>query len=57
MTGDQVGGIVRAIAAAGGGYLVGKGLIDEETAAAIGGAVVTIAVAVWSVWTKKKAAE
>lgn len=57
MTGDQVGGIVRALAAAAGGYLVGQGLIDEQTAAAVGGALVTIAVAVWSVWTKKKAAE
>lgn len=57
MTGDQIGGIVRAVAAAVGGYLVGKGVIDEQTAAAVSGAVVTIAVAAWSVWSKKKAVE
>jgi hypothetical protein len=48
MTGEQIAGIVRAIVAAVGGYLVGKGLADAETAA-------TIVAAVWSVLSKKKA--
>jgi hypothetical protein len=53
MTGDQIAGIVRAVAAAVGGWLVGRGLVDADTVAAVGGALATIAVAVWSVWSKK----
>ncbi|MES2814480.1 MAG: hypothetical protein V4720_06260 [Pseudomonadota bacterium] len=55
MTAEQVGGIARAILSAAGGYLVGKGVIDSETALAITGAGVTIATAVWSVWAKRAA--
>lgn len=56
MTGEQIGGIVRALVAAVGGYFVGKGLADAETVAAVAGAAATIAAAVWSVWSKKKPA-
>jgi ABC-type proline/glycine betaine transport system permease subunit len=55
MTSSEIAGIVRTIAAAGFGLLVGKGIIDAETAAALAGAAGTIAVAVWSVWAKRKA--
>jgi ABC-type proline/glycine betaine transport system permease subunit len=55
MTSSEIAGIVRTIAAAGFGVLVGKGIIDAETAAALAGAVGTIAVAIWSVWSKRKA--
>lgn len=55
MTAEQVGGIVRAVVSAAGGYLVGKGTLDSETAVALTGAAVTIATAVWSVWAKKSA--
>lgn len=55
MSKDQIFGIVRTVAAAGFGYLAGKGLIDGETATALAGAVATIGVAVWSVLTKKPA--
>ena len=51
----EVGGIVRALVSALGGYLVGKGLIDNETAMTIGGAIVPLVVAVWSVVSKRKA--
>jgi len=54
MNGEQIAGIVRAVVAAIGGYLVGRGITDAETVAAVGGAVATIAVAVWSVLSKKK---
>lgn len=54
MTGEQIAGIARALVAAVGGYLVGKGLTDAETVAAVGGAVATIAAAVWSVLSKRK---
>lgn len=56
MTGEQIGGIIRTIAAAGFGALVARGVIDAETATALAGAVSVIGVAVWSVWAKKKAA-
>ena len=55
-TGEQIGGIVRAVVSAIGGYLVGKGYIDSETAVAVTGAVVTIAVAVWSIVSKRPTA-
>ena len=56
MNGTEIGGIVRTIAAAGFGYLAGRGFIDNETATALAGAAGTIAVAVWSVLQKRKAA-
>jgi hypothetical protein len=52
---EEIGGIVRAIVSALGGYLVGKGLIDNETAMTLGGAIVPLVVAVWSVVSKRKA--
>jgi hypothetical protein len=55
MNKDQIFGIIRTIAAAGFGLLVGKGMIDGETATALAGAVATIGVAVWSVASKKAA--
>jgi hypothetical protein len=54
MTAEQVAGIVRAVIAAIGGYLVGRGLADAETVAAVGGAAATIVAAVWSVYSKRK---
>lgn len=55
MTSPEVGGIARALVSALGGYLVGRGLIDSETATALGGAAATVIVAVWSVISKRKA--
>lgn len=55
MSKEQIGGVVRTIAAFGFGLLVNKGLIDGETAVALSAAVATIGVAVWSVLTKKPA--
>jgi hypothetical protein len=54
MTAEQVAGIVRAVVAAIGGYLVGRGIADAETIAAVGGAAATIAAAIWSVYSKRK---
>jgi hypothetical protein len=51
----QIGGIVRALVAAVGGYFVGQGMVDAETVTTIGGAVATLAVAVWSIYAKRKA--
>ena len=55
MTQEQVGGIVRAIVAAAGGYFVGQGLIDAQTMMTIGGGITTIAVAIWSIYSKRPA--
>jgi hypothetical protein len=51
----EIGGIVRTLVSALGGYLVAKGAIDSETATTVGGSLATIIVAVWSVWSKRKA--
>ena len=56
MTGEQIAGVVRAIVAAFGGYLVGQGITDAETVATVGGAVATLAAAAWSIWAKHKEA-
>ena len=53
----QIFGIVRTIAAAGFGYIAGRGLIDGATAEALAGAFATIGVAIWSVMSKKPTAE
>lgn len=54
---DQLFGIIRTVAAAGFGFMAGKGWLDGATAEALAGAVATIAVAVWSVASKKPAGE
>ena len=53
MTAEQVGGIVRAVIAAVGGYFVGKGITDAATVTAVAGAAATIVAAIWSVFSKK----
>lgn len=55
MTGEQFGGIVRAILSAVGGFVIGKGIADAETVLAVTGALTTIAVAFWSAKTNKPA--
>lgn len=54
MTGEQIGGIVRALVAAAGGYAIGQGWADAELVATLGGAAATIAAAVWSFMSKKR---
>ena len=48
MNGEQVGGILRTLLAAAGGYIAAKGWLDAATYTAVSGAVVTIFVALWS---------
>lgn len=55
MNGAQIAGIVRAIAAAVGGYLVGTGKLDGATVEPIVGALAALAAAVWSVVEKQRA--
>jgi hypothetical protein len=53
MNSDQIGGLIRAILSAVGGYFVGKGLIDASTMTTIVGGIATVGVALWSLWTNK----
>lgn len=53
MTGEQIGGIVRALIAAVGGYAIGKGWADAELVATIGGAGAAIAAGAWSYMSKR----
>jgi hypothetical protein len=54
MTAEQFAGLVRAIVAALGGYLVAKGLVDAETVATLAGVAATAGAAIWSFLSKKK---
>ena len=53
MSSEQFAGILRAVLAAAGGYVMGKGWADEATVTAIGGALLTIGTAIWSVRSKR----
>lgn len=53
MTADQFAGLVRAIVAALGGYLVAKGLVDAETVATLAGVAATAGAAIWSYLSKR----
>lgn len=57
MNKDQIFGIIRTVAAAGFGFLAGKGYLDGATVETLAGAVATIGVAIWSIASKKKPAE
>jgi len=53
ITSDQIGGIIRAVAAAAIAYIAGKGWIGPDTVNDLTAAVVTIGVAVWSLWNNR----
>jgi hypothetical protein len=55
MSSDEIAGVIRAILSALGGVLVAKGYLDNATMTAVVGALVTIAVAGWSIYAKKAA--
>jgi hypothetical protein len=50
LTNEQLAGIVRAVLAAAGG----GALLSADVLTAVAGAIVTLAVAIWSVVSKKK---
>jgi hypothetical protein len=54
MTPEIFGGIVRTIVSAACGYLVGRGLIDQQLALSVASAAGVIGVAIWSIATKVK---
>lgn len=51
---ELVLGVARALLAAVGGYVVNKGIADQETVDAIIGALLVIVTGGWSVWSKIK---
>lgn len=53
MNSDQLGGILRAIMPAAIAYAVAKGWVSASSAADVGAALVTLAMAVWSIYTNK----
>ena len=53
MTGEQFGGLVRALVAAAGGYFALHGVFDAQTWTAIGGAAAVVGAAIWSYYTNK----
>ena len=57
MNTSQLAGILRAILTAVAGYAAGKGIdLTGVASPEVTGAIVTVAVAVWSVFAKRKAA-
>ncbi|MGH6913024.1 MAG: hypothetical protein ACREH3_04895 [Geminicoccales bacterium] len=56
MNAQIVGGIVRHLLTAVGGYFVATGALDAGTMETVIGAVVTLAGIGWSVWTKAREA-
>lgn len=54
MTKEELYGVARAVLAALGGIVVGKGWLDNETVMALVGAGATVVAAFWSVKSKRK---
>lgn len=52
MNSDQITSIVRQILLALGGFVVGKGWVDNETMVTIAGALSIIIASVWALWTR-----
>jgi len=53
ITSDRIGGVIRAIGATLGGYLVNSGYISASTAELATGLAVSVVVAIWSWWTNR----
>lgn len=49
MTWDSVQGVLRALLAAAGGFVIAKGWATDATWVTVGGAVLAVAQAIWSV--------
>ena len=53
MNSDQVGGLLRTLAAMVGGFAVGHGWLSANDATLYGGMIVAAGVAAWSAYTNK----
>jgi hypothetical protein len=52
---DEVGGIIRAGVATVGGILIATGKADAAIVSTVGGGLITLATALWSIKAKRKA--
>lgn len=52
MNTEQIASIVRQILLAVGGFIVGKGWVDNETMVAVAGAISVLAGSVWALWSR-----
>lgn len=52
MNTEQITSIVRQILLAVGGFVVGKGYVDQETMLQIAGALSVIIGSVWAIWSR-----
>ena len=55
MNSEQLASLLRTVLQFAGGIAVGRGWIDAETSTAIIGALVTISVTAWSLYTRRSA--
>jgi len=55
MNWEMIAGLVRHVLTFGGGYLVAKGLVDEQTMTAGVAGVLSLGALVWSIIQKRKA--
>jgi hypothetical protein len=55
MSSDQITGILRAILAALGGFILAKGWVSAETWTWLTGGILTVGGALWSLWTNRPA--
>jgi hypothetical protein len=53
MNTEQVASLLRTLLQVAGGMAVSKGWIDNDTAIAVTGAIVTLAVTAWGVWARR----
>lgn len=53
---DMILGVVRAVLAALGGWLIQKGYVDQGQVDALIGALLVIVTGIWSILSKRKAA-
>lgn len=53
MNTEQVTSIVRQILLAVGGFVVGKGWVDNETMMQIAGALSVVLASLWALWTRR----
>jgi hypothetical protein len=54
MNWDDIQGVLRAVIAFGGGYMVAHGYFDNQTVNDVGGAIITLGAAAWSLYHKRQ---
>ncbi len=55
MNSEQLTSLLRTVLQVGGAFIVGRGWVDDATVATVGGALVTLIVTGWSLYTRRSA--